>query len=368
LIRARLVAGGLAGSLALVALPACAAAASPPRGFFGVAPQGPLQAADFEAMGAAGVGTLRFGLDWSRIEPVPGGGYDWGVSDALVAGAAAGGIRALPFVFGAPAWAIALDGHRCGRRGCPPYAPHGPAALAAWGGLLTAAVRRYGPRGAFWAENPGLPRLPVRDWQIWNEQNSPSYWAPRPSVPGYARLLRAAHSAIRAADPDAKVLLGGMFASPLGGQRPAIAATRFLARLYRRSGARRNFEGVAAHPYSPSVAGVRSQVGALRELMDAAGDTGTPLWVTELGWASGGPANPLNRGLAGQAANLRRAFSALIRDRRALRLAGVTWYSWRDNPDVQAGLCAWCPESGLVEADGTAKPALAAFAELAGGR
>ncbi|MDX6581468.1 MAG: polysaccharide biosynthesis protein PslG [Solirubrobacterales bacterium] len=364
MIRGRLIAGGLAGSLALAVLPAGAPAA--PRGFFGVMPQGPLSADDYAGMGAAGVGTLRLQLSWAAIDAGPAaGGYDWSDADAVVAGAARNRIRALPVVTGTPAWVIALDGRRCGRRGCPPFAPTGSAALAAWRAFLTAAVDRYGPAGAFWADNPSLPQLPVRVWQVWNEQNSPSYWEPRPDVDAYARLLDAAHEAITQRDPEAKLILGGMFATPLGGLGPAITAARFLARLYRHRGARRDFDGVAAHPYAAKLSGVREQINLLRDRMDAAGDERAGLWITELGWASGGAPNPLNRGLDGQASRLRQAFAYLLRKRRALRIENVTWYSWRDDPGVLAGRCAWCPDSGLLNADGTAKPSLGVFAEFA---
>jgi hypothetical protein len=184
-------------------------------------------------------------------------------------------------------------------------------------------------------------------------------------VRAYAKLLDAAHEAIAGSDPGARLILGGMFGSPLGGLRPAIPAARFLGRLYRVPQARRDFDGVAAHPYAASLAGVRTQIALLRRRMRVARDQLTGLWVTELGWASGGPAHPLNRGLAGQAKRLRQTFGYLLENRRRLRLQNVSWYSWRDSPTVQAGLCSWCPDSGLVNADGTAKPALDAFTEFA---
>ena len=359
MIGRRLRAGGLAGTLALVLAPAATSAAAPPPAFFGVDPQGWLDADDYARMGAAGVGTLRFQLSWPAIDPGPAtDDYDWSSPDAIVAGAAQYGIRALPFAIGAPAWAVGDSG--------PPVSPP---ALAAWRGFLAAAVDRYGPGGEFWATHPSLPRMPIRDWQIWNEENSPTYWQPRPDVREYARLLAASHDAITGRDPGAKVILGGMFGTPFGGQKPGIAAWRFLGQLYRIAGARRDFDAVAPHPYAARLAEVRDQIARLRRRMERAGDERAELWVTEIGWASGGAPHPLNRGTAaGQATRLRAAFRYLLRNRRALNLENVTWYSWRDNTDPAAALCAWCPESGLLMEDGTAKPALGAFMEFAGGR
>ena len=92
------------------------------------------------------------------------------------------------------------------------------------------------------------------------------------------------------------------------------------------------------------------------------------MYVTEIGWASGGDPHPLNRGPAGQAKRLRQAFKLLGRRRRDLNLKLVTWYSWRDDTTVHGGICAWCPFSGLFEENGLdPKPAWHAFTRFTGG-
>ena len=127
--------------------------------------------------------------------------------------------------------------------------------------------------------------MPIRDWQIWNEENSPTYWQPRPNVREYARLLAASHDAITGRDPGAKVILGGMYGTPFGGLKPGIAAWRFLARLYGIAGTKRDFDAVAPHPYAARLADVRNQIDRLRRRMVKAGDGQTELWVTELGFS-----------------------------------------------------------------------------------
>ena len=165
---------------------ATSATAAVPRGFFGVVPQGPLVEQDYERMGQAKVGTLRFELFWAGSNPSPGT-YDWTASDAVVGEAARNGVQTLPFVYSTPTWvATSLDGHGCGDSTCPPFAPTSPAALDAWADFLAAAVHRYGPTGSFWTENPAVPRLPIRAWQLWNEQNSPSFYKPKPKVKKFA--------------------------------------------------------------------------------------------------------------------------------------------------------------------------------------
>ncbi len=360
------VAALAAAGCCLLALGANAAAAVP-RTFFGVSPQAPLSDADFERMATAKVGTLRFELSWSGADPTAApGDYDWARTDAIVGRAAGGGIQALPFVFSTPDWVAELDGLRC-RSSCVSFAPRGRAALAAWKDFLGAAAARYGPGGEFWALNPLLPQLPIRAWQLWNEQNSPTYFKPTPNVGAYARLLASGREAITAVDGRAEIVLGGMFATPLGGLKPAIAASTFLGRLYERPGARRSFDGVAVHPYAAQISKVRAQIGLLREQIEDAGDGETELWITEIGWASAGLTDPLNRGPTGQAERLKEAFRYFLKKRRMLNIRTVNWYSWRDNPDPAAGLCTWCPYSGLVTADLLDKPSLKVFTRFTDG-
>jgi hypothetical protein len=363
LTRPRTVAAVAAAVIACCALCAGARAATP--GFFGVVTQGPLTPDDYSRMAVAGVGTLRFELSWELANPSPGV-YDWTASDAVVTGAAGAGIRSLPFLFETPAWVAALDGRECDPS-CAADAPHGPAALEAWRAFAEAAARRYGPSGDFWTEHPAIKPRPIRVWQIWNEQNSPTFFSPRPSPRSYAAMLGPAHDAITAIDPDARIILGGMFGTPRGGRGGSIAAWRFLARIYQRDAAA-DFDGVAAHPYAPTLSGVLEQVERIRAAMASAGDGNTGLWITELGWASNGPASALNRGPRGQAQRLRHSFRRLLAERRRLLIANVDWYSWRDRAATADGLCVWCPGSGLVDADLVPKPSLAAFATFTGGR
>ncbi len=360
----RLAVGVVAGTLACCVLATASRAAVAPE-FFGVVPQGPLGAADYSRMAKAEVGTLRFQLNWPLANPAPGV-YDWTASDAIVGGAANAGIRTLPFLFETPPWVAALDRRQCDPT-CAAHAPRRPAALEAWRGFAEAAARRYGPGGEFWALHPGIEDRPVRVWQMWNEQNSSTFFQPRPSPRRYLALLGPAHDAITAIDPGARILLGGMFRLPRSGPDGSVRASRFLARLYRRGGASK-FDGVAAHPYAPTLSGVISQIERLRAVMTGADDGQTPLWITELGWASSGPSSGLNPGPRGQARRLRQSFERLLEERQRLRVANVDWYSWRDRPATANGLCSWCPGSGLVNTSLGAKPALAAFTEFTGGR
>ncbi|MGE0067150.1 MAG: hypothetical protein AB7T48_07325 [Solirubrobacterales bacterium] len=319
-----------------------ASAATPP-GFFGVVPQGGLTAADFARMDGV-VGTLRVPFYWSRCESERGS-YDFTELDAVVGAAAAHGIRILPFVYGTPPW-LATDAAR------PPL--DSAAARGAWSRYLRRLVERYGPGGEFWKGSAGV--LPIRRWQIWNEPNFRLFWQPHPEPRRYARLLGLAADAIRGADPGAKIVLGGV--APVGaGYRPWV----FLRQLYRVPGVKRDFDFVALHPYSIRVANTLGQVRLAHEAIEGAGDSATPILVTELGVASGGVIpSGFVLGEAGQAGYLRRALAALVAKRRPWRIAGVDWFTWRDAsaPDVH---CGFCQGAGLFDLAGRAKPAWHAY-------
>jgi hypothetical protein len=328
----------------------------------GVVPQRPIDHAETARMSHAGIDSIRFLISWGQVESERGS-YDWSASDSVIADAASAGLTALPFLYTEPQWALELDGYRCSVR-CGTYAPSTAPTRGAYGQFAGAAVRRYGPGGTFWDDHPGLPYLPVRAWQIWNEQNAPFFFRPRPDTYLYAAMLGRASEEIRAADPGAEVVLGGVWSAE---DRPngVIGSAHYLRDLYRVRGVEESFDAVAIHPYDGRVSGVMDQIRAVRRVAGRADDGAVDLWVTELGWASSGKARePLVKGRAGQARMLSRAFGRLRADRRELRLRATYWFAWRDT-DRGGAICAWCAHSGLLSRSGREKPAYGAMRELA---
>jgi hypothetical protein len=322
----------MAGPPSAVARPAV------PAGFIGVVPQGPLAASDFKRMQGV-VGTLRIPIAWSGVER-QSGEFDFAEIDAIVAGAAAAGVRVLPFVYGTPAW-LAAD---------PARPPLSVSARTAWAGFLRALVHRYGPDGDLW-DGSTKKQLPIRRWQIWNEPNFLLFWRPRPSPSGYARLLRISARAIRGVDSGAQIVAAGL-APVEGGMLPWA----FLRELYAVPGVRASFDLVAVHPYSAGLGGMAYQVRKARQAMAAAGDGRKPLLVSELGVASGSRLpTGFNWGLKGQAAFLRRAYRLLLGARNRWHIAGVDWYAWRDMPASDPH-CVFCEFAGLFDLGGEPKP------------
>ena len=344
-------------SLVLLLLPSSAAAVG--RSFFGIAASNHPDAAEFQTMGDARVGTFRFQLDWRRIQSTEGGPYNWSSADPQVEHAARNGIELLPVLYGSPDWAA-------GSYREPPLGSE--ADEQAWKDFLTAAVERYGPDGAFWSEHPDLPTRPARAWQVSNEQNSPTYWEPKPSPRKYAELLRASHGAISAADSGADIVLGGMFGTP--SRNKGIYSWKFLKRLYGIKKAKRYFDAVALHPYSPNLAGIKAQVKLIRKQMKAARDPKTPIWVTEIGWGSANTkGQPLSKSRKGQKKMLRKSFNLLLDRRGKWKIRRIVWFTWRDPGDgegVTGVVCGWCGSAGLLENDLAPKPSFDAFRRFTG--
>jgi hypothetical protein len=332
--------------LLLASSPARGAQSPPPRSFFGVVPQGQLDASDFGQMRGV-VGTLRIPVIWAQAEPRPGG-FDFARLDGLVASAAEAGVRVLPFVYGTPAW-LSAD---------PARPPLGATGRAAWARFLRALVRRYGPGGELWRGSAA--RQPIREWQVWNEPNFLLFWRPRPSPAGYGRLLGISARTIRSADPGARIVAAGL-APVEGGMLPWV----FLRRLLAVPGAIRRFDLVAVHPYSSRLRDLALQVRLARQAMASAGGARMPLLVSELGVASDSQLpTSFNRGRAGQARFLRGAYRLLLHNRNRWRIAGVDWYAWQDaqGPDPH---CVFCQYAGLFDSTDRPKPAWRALRRIA---
>jgi hypothetical protein len=136
------------------------------------------------------------------------------------------------------------------------------------------------------------------------------------------KLLKAAHAALRHADPKAQLVLAGL----------PNASWVALHQIYA-AGGRRDFDVVALHPYTNKPSNVIKLIRLSRAEMRRRGDAKLPVWITELSWpASVGKVQNGVRGFqttdAGQATRLRAGLDLLVKDRRSLRIGRVYWYTW----------------------------------------
>jgi len=320
--------------------------AGTPRSFYGVIGGDPfVDGTTLERLGRGGVGTLRVNFGWGLVQPSRGAPYNWSQYDLEVAGAALRGIRVLATVYGSATWA----------EPSPEYPPLG-SALPGFAAFVRAAVARYGADGTFWRQRPELPARPIEDWQLWNEPNSLYFWKPAPDPKSYLTVLRAFHAAVKRADPDGSVMLGGLFPTPKGINMPA-----FVSDLYR-LGAAKLFDEAAVHPYAADPERAMARTEQLRGLLDHAGDKAKPIWITEVGWASGGQPSGLTVGPERQAEYLTRIFELAADARERLRLDGVVWFALSDTPGP-----LWPGHCGLFDLNGDPTPAWHALTELTGG-
>jgi hypothetical protein len=365
-LRACVVALTVSAALAGSAAPASAAV---PAKFWGVVPQATPTAEQFQRLKRGGADSVRTPIGWSSVQPVAGGPFVWSGIDQVFKGAAASRLEVLPFLSGAPSWAVAVDR----RFGSPVTLPvKNSTQRSGWTNFVRAAVQRYGPNGGFWAENPGLPQRPVRTWQVWNEENF-KYFVARPNPADYGKLVKLSYAAIRGVDPAAKIVLGGMFATPIEAtfkRKPVQAyfAGDFLNRMYRATpGIRSKFDGVALHPYTGRYQDLTPKIEEVRTALRRNHDSGKSLWITELGWSSGPPSsdgsNSFAKGPKGQAKQLRGAFKLLEGNRAKWKIPRVYWFSVDDAP----GACNFCDGSGLFGPAFRPKKSWFEFVKFAGG-
>jgi len=313
----------------------------------------------------AGASIVRTTVYWSRIAPSrPANAanpfdpaYRWDDLDEIVRSAQLRGMETMFTIWGTPDWANRGKGQN--------RAPDRMSDLQAFAQALAS---RYS------GTNPGLPH--VRFYSVWNEPNLEQFLAPtfdakgRPVSPfTYAKMYRAAYSGIKAGNRRALVAIGET--SPRGRDKPSrgpiqdsIAPATF-ARLLSTVRPALRFDAWAQHPYSTLGGGPLQrarfpnvQLVNLPQLEDGLKrwfrKRSVPIWVTEYGFETK-PEEPKGVTPAQQAAYARQTLQ-LLRDLPYVDL--FIWFILRDDPTS-----TW--QSGLLNRNGTRKPAFAAFAAAA---
>ncbi|MGO9322625.1 MAG: cellulase family glycosylhydrolase [Solirubrobacteraceae bacterium] len=206
----------------------------------------------------------------------------------------------------------------------------------------------------------------VSAYEIWNEEDSSSWWGGGPNPSAYAQLLKATYPAIKAADPSATVVLGGLTGNDY----------EFLEGVYQ-AGGKGSFDAVGVHtdtacdklsPYE-FLRGAGNRLVAdsflayreVHAVMLANGDD-KPIWMTELSWRTtnatcpeGAWAGQTAEGVSEeqQATYLRQAYHCMQQDSY---VQVALWFPLQDEGSVL---------SGLERANGTHKPSFAAMRSYA---
>jgi hypothetical protein len=344
--------------------------AAVPAGFVGIDADGPVFGSgntinfdrQVDSMVANGVQSIRVAFSWAAAEPyetwskvpavdrdeyvnVNGKPFRFSQIDQIVGAAAQHDVTVLPTVLYTPSWDA-----RNNKRG-PVNTPErtGP-----YGTYLTALIVRYGPHGSFWKANPQIRRLPIRSWQIWNEENLSYYW-PQPYASGYVKLLRTAHTAIRKADPGAKVVLGAL----------TNLAWKSIGQIYRIAGARNLFDVASVNGFTKLPANVILYLRFTRNAMSHFKDGTKPLLATEISWPSAQGKSrqkfDFDTTEGGQARNIAALMPLIGASYKSLRLAGFDYYTWMGDEGDKSSAFDFAGLLRFHDDKVTVKPALSAF-------
>lgn len=205
-------------------------------------------------------------VNWATVEPEPGN-LRWVDPDNIVHAFGDQDLKILMRVHGTPAWARPADSDFT----------HPPTAVADFAAFMTALATRY--------------KGQVAAYEIWNEPNLTYEWGYlEPDPAAYTELLKAAYTAVKAVDPEALVISGGL-ATTGNGSETAAGDLTYLQGMYD-AGAKGYFDALGSHPYAYGLAPTDSlsdglsldRVVAQHDLMVENGDEATPIWITELGW------------------------------------------------------------------------------------
>jgi hypothetical protein len=282
----------------------------------------------------AGYRWLRQEFPWEDIEIHAKGDFEdrrhepyrsaWDKYDQIVDLAEQNGMELIVRLSNPPGWTRAVGE---GENNVDTFAP--PDNVQDYADFVTAVASRYAGR--------------VQYYQLWNEPNIYPEWGSGAINPeAYVELLKAGAEALRAADPDAKIILGAL-ASTINLQPSdappgnSLNDLLFLQRVYD-AGAAPYFDIVAMQGYGlysgptddrlhPRVINI-SRHKFIRDLMVKNGDAAKPIWIAEMNWNAAPEDVEPRYGrvtLEQQARYLPLAYARVIEDWPWIGVA-ATWY------------------------------------------
>jgi hypothetical protein len=297
------------------------------------------QAAALANMKSIGLKWVRVDADWSWIQPNGPNSFNWSLIDQEVDSIDAAGMDADLVIDDTPPWA---------RTSSAEVQWGEPASAAAYGTFAGDVAAHYRPMG-------------VSAYEIWNEPNKQQFWYPAPNASLFTAMLKDAYAAIKAVQPGATVISGGL--SPAANDGTDIAPITFLQDMYA-DGAQGSFDALGDHAYSyPTLpdddetysgwSQMNQTSPSLRSVMAANGDSAKQIWITEIGAPSAGPNG------VGTTAQAEEVTQAVAGAKSSSWIGAMFFYTYKDaasDPDY----------FGLLNADGSAKPAWSALATALG--
>jgi hypothetical protein len=229
--------------------------------------------------------------------------------------------------------------------------------VAAFTSFCTSVVSMYAPKG-------------IHHYEILNEQNGNDNWNSAQNYvnpAGYAELLKSVYPAIKAADPEATVVLGGLAVfmdgdgtnEGNGNYLGSCLPGTFMTQFYSTTGGTSEgyFDALGIHPYPgnqlPTTGnnwgvflnppGENGYYGeSVRAIMVANGDTNKQMWITEYGSDTSSISDTLEAQIYTNGLTLAKGMSYV---------GAFYCFNWNDDVDG---------DYGMVDSSYNAKPALAA--------
>ena len=235
----------------------------------------------FDTVNEAGFSWIRIQIGWRNVQPDGPETFDFRHIERLVDHARANNIRIMASVLKAPAWATGNE-----TAGLPEDTSY-------YQDFMRELAERFAGR--------------IDAYEIWNEQNLTFETGSNVDIARYVDLLKAGYTGVKAGDPGAIVVFGGL--SPTGINDPTLAIddVEYLRQIYAYNDGeiKAYFDVLGAHPGSnnnppdtmwPDNPGPGEwttdesfyfrRVVQLREVMEANGDGRKQIWLTEFGWSS----------------------------------------------------------------------------------
>ena len=284
----------------------------------------PLAQQEASLMEAAYTGMAREEFEWKRVEPAAHR-YDWAKFDMAVEILRAHGVSVLgKLVYGSP-W----DNTAPGGTPVDTAVNYPPSNIQDYVDYAVATVNRYKDR--------------VHYWEIWNEENNSGFWLPSANVAQYTQLLKATYAAIKAEDPTATVVLGGLSTGPDSSYLQGI----------RDNGGWGSFDVLAIHSYvtgPPDGSAYERWITNAKNIVASYG--AKPIWITEFGWSTWNGSGGASQ--SDQNVYLERAYEIAAQ----AGIAGISWFEFINaGNNVGSQGLNW----GMLNNDLSAKPAYSGF-------
>ncbi len=207
----------------------------------------------------------------------------------------------------------------------------------------------------------------VSAYEVWNEPNNPSFWPSGVNAAEYTELLKDSYPAIKAADPNATVVMAGLMDHG--------STYQYLQEMYN-AGARGSFDVASFHIYPggdptqcahesngrPSENSFCLLEGLHSEM--AANDDDSPVWVTELGWSTCTQSDCVSP--QQQASYMISAYKLLNTPKYSF-VQSAFFYQMRDLY-WETSNASWESSLGMFNRDWTPKPAYAALQAIGTGQ